>query len=92
MRTAHNGKIEIAYEVLGSTDAEPMLLISGTGVQMLIWPDDFCAALADRGFQLARFDNRGMGLSTHLTGSPAPAGVVSQPAALTSRTVAESAR
>jgi pimeloyl-ACP methyl ester carboxylesterase len=72
MRTAHNGKIEIAYEVLGSTEAEPMLLISGTGVQMLIWPDDFCAALADRGFQVARFDNRDMGLSTHLTGSPAP--------------------
>src|SRR6185437_15905235 len=29
-------------------------------------------ALADRGFQVARFDNRDTGLSTHLTGTPAP--------------------
>ena len=41
---------------------------------MIVWPDDFCAALADRDFQVARFDNRDTGLSTHLTGTPAPAG------------------
>jgi pimeloyl-ACP methyl ester carboxylesterase len=70
--TAHNGEIAIAYETLGPAGGEPLLLISGTGVQMLIWPDDLCAALADRGFHLARFDNRDMGLSTHLTGAPAP--------------------
>ena len=39
---------------------------------MLIWPEDFCTALAGRGFQVARFDNRDTGLSTHLTGAPAP--------------------
>ena len=72
VRTAHNGEVAIAYEAFGSVDSEPLLLISGTGVQMLIWPDDFCAALAERGFHVARFDNRDMGLSTHLTGSPAP--------------------
>jgi pimeloyl-ACP methyl ester carboxylesterase len=70
--TARNGEIAIAYQTLGAAGGEPLLLISGTGVQMLIWPDDFCAALADRGFQVARFDNRDMGLSTHLTGAPAP--------------------
>jgi pimeloyl-ACP methyl ester carboxylesterase len=72
MKTARHGEIEIAYETFGAPGGEPMLLISGTGVQMLIWPDDLCAALAARGFQVARFDNRDMGLSTHLTGSPAP--------------------
>ena len=30
------------------------------------------AALAGRGFRVARFDNRDAGLSTHLTGTPAP--------------------
>lgn len=70
--TAHNAQIAIAYETVGSAEGEPLLLISGTGVQMLIWPDDFCAALADRGFHVARFDNRDMGLSTHLTGTAAP--------------------
>jgi pimeloyl-ACP methyl ester carboxylesterase len=70
--TAHNGNVTIAYETFGSLGGSPLLLIAGTGVQMLIWPDEFCAALAGRGFHVARFDNRDMGLSTHLTGAPAP--------------------
>lgn len=72
MKTARHGQTEIAYETFGSPGAAPLLLISGTGAQMLIWPDDFCAVLATRGFHVARFDNRDAGLSTHLTGTPAP--------------------
>ena len=72
MNTAHNADIAIAYETFGTGGGEPLLLISGTGAQMIIWPEDLCAALADRGFQVARFDNRDTGLSTHLTGTPAP--------------------
>jgi pimeloyl-ACP methyl ester carboxylesterase len=45
---------------------------STSGVQMLIFPEDLCHALVDLGFQVARFDNRDSGLSTHLTGVPAP--------------------
>ena len=72
MNTAHNADIAIAYETFGAAGGEPLLLISGTGAQMIIWPEDLCVALADRGFQVARFDNRDTGLSTHLTGTPAP--------------------
>jgi pimeloyl-ACP methyl ester carboxylesterase len=72
MNTAHNGNIAIAYETFGAAGGEPLLLISGTGAQMIIWPEDFCAVLAGRGFQVARFDNRDTGRSTHLTGTPAP--------------------
>jgi pimeloyl-ACP methyl ester carboxylesterase len=72
MHTARNGKVTIAYETFGSPEGTPLLLIAGTGVQMLIWPEEFCAALAGRGFCVARFDNRDMGLSTHLTGTAAP--------------------
>jgi pimeloyl-ACP methyl ester carboxylesterase len=72
VKTAHNKDIVIAYETFGPPEGAPLLLISGTGTQMLIWPEDFCAALAGRGFQVARFDNRDAGLSTHLTGTPAP--------------------
>ena len=72
MRTTRNAAVTLAYETLGPPGGEPLLLISGTGAQMLIWPDDFCAALAGRGFQVARFDNRDTGLSGHLTGTPAP--------------------
>src|ERR1700683_1624844 len=72
MHTARNGDVTIAYETFGSPAGTPLLLIAGTGVQMLIWPEKFCAALAGRGFPVARFDNRDMGLSTHLTGTAAP--------------------
>jgi pimeloyl-ACP methyl ester carboxylesterase len=72
MPAARSGDVVLAYETLGPPDGVPLLLISGTGVQMLIWPDEFCAALADCGFQLARFDNRDAGLSTHLTAHPTP--------------------
>ena len=72
MHAARNQNVVIAYETSGPPGGEPLLLISGTGAQMLIWPEDFCAALAARGFHVARFDNRDTGLSTHLTGTPAP--------------------
>jgi pimeloyl-ACP methyl ester carboxylesterase len=71
MQIARHGVIELAYETVTAPDAasgsEPLLLISGTGVQMLMWPDEFVTALADRGFCVTRFDNRDAGLSTHLT-------------------------
>ena len=41
-----------------------MLLIMGLGTQMIGWPDEFCAQLAERGFQVVRFDNRDIGRST----------------------------
>ena len=33
---------------------------------MLLWDDEFCAQLAARGHHVVRFDNRDIGLSTHL--------------------------
>jgi len=62
---AHNGDTQIAYESFGPPDGEPLLLIMGLTFQMLWWPDGFCHELADRGFAVARFDNRDVGLSTH---------------------------
>jgi pimeloyl-ACP methyl ester carboxylesterase len=70
IRTAHNGDIEIAYEVLGDAGGEPLLLIMGLGAQMVGWPDGFCRDLTDRGFTVVRFDNRDVGLSTHLDVPP----------------------
>ena len=64
--------IEIAFERFGDSQAPPVLLIMGLGTQMLGWPDGFCASLADRGMHVIRFDNRDIGLSTHMTDAPAP--------------------
>lgn len=64
--------VDIAFERFGDRQGPPVLLIMGLGTQMLGWPDGFCAELADRGMQVIRFDNRDIGLSTHMTDAPAP--------------------
>ena len=70
MRTAHNGDIEIAYELVHDTPGRPILLLGGNFTQMIHWPDEFLADLAARGFQAARFDHRDSGRSTHLPDGP----------------------
>jgi pimeloyl-ACP methyl ester carboxylesterase len=52
--------------------ADPLLLVMGIGADMLYWHDDFCNALVRNGFQVARFDNRDSGQSTHLDWTGAP--------------------
>jgi pimeloyl-ACP methyl ester carboxylesterase len=62
--------IKLCYETFGREGDPPMLLIMGLGGQMILWPDDFCAQLADRGFYVVRFDNRDIGRSTRIHGKP----------------------
>ena len=44
----------------------------GLAAQMIAWDDEFCAALAARGYRVIRFDNRDIGLSTRLDGAGLP--------------------
>ncbi len=67
---ASNG-IEICYDAVGDPDDPTMLLVMGLGSQMIHWPDDFCAALAERGYRVVRFDNRDTGESTRFDGERA---------------------
>lgn len=64
--------IEIAYETFGEPSATPLLLVMGLATQMLAWPVEFCTGLADRGYYVIRYDNRDVGLSTHLHSTPPP--------------------
>ena len=63
------GEVELAYETLGREGDPPVLLVMGLGGQMHYWPDGFCRALTDRGLYVVRYDNRDVGLSTHLAGA-----------------------
>lgn len=56
--------LKIAYEQFGNPDASPLLLILGLGDQMISWDQEFCEQLAARGYQVIRFDNRDVSLST----------------------------
>lgn len=58
--------ITISYESFGKETDEAMILIQGTGAPMTDWPVEFCRKLADKGLRVIRFDNRDIGLSTHL--------------------------
>lgn len=70
VQVARMGDIEIAYETFGDRSDPALLLIHGIATQMLGWPDELCELLASKGFFVIRFDNRDVGLSTHLHDSP----------------------
>ncbi len=62
-RAKANG-IELEYDSFGRASDAPLLLIMGLGAQMVLWDEEFCEALAERGHYVVRFDNRDVGLST----------------------------
>jgi pimeloyl-ACP methyl ester carboxylesterase len=64
------GAIDLAYETFGARSDPPVLLIMGLAMQMLAWPDELCRLLASRALHVIRFDNRDIGLSTHLPDAP----------------------
>lgn len=64
--------IRIAYESAGAADASPLLMIHGLGAQLVRWPQAFCSALVEAGFRIIRFDNRDVGLSSHLPDDVVP--------------------
>jgi len=64
--------IQIEHETFGDPAAKPLLLIMGLGAQMTRWPVAFCEGLAARDHYVIRFDNRDIGLSTHLEDAGLP--------------------
>jgi pimeloyl-ACP methyl ester carboxylesterase len=72
MPRANSNGIDIEYETFGDRSGSPLLLIMGLGAQLLSWDEEFCAALADRGFFAIRYDNRDAGLSTRMEAAGAP--------------------
>ena len=68
MATAHNGDIELYYDTFGlpvdGSEDPAIICIPGLGSQCVIFADEFCHALVDRGFFVLRMDNRDVGLST----------------------------
>ena len=70
MPTTANGAVSLYYESFGA-DADPtLLLVNGLGSQCINFKQEFCELFAARGFRVVRFDNRDVGLSSHLKGGP----------------------
>ena len=62
--------ITLCYEEFGDPADPPVLLVMGLATQMIGWHEDFCEQLAGEGFHVVRFDNRDIGLSTHVDNRP----------------------
>ena len=68
MSTARNGEVDIHYEVFGDPDEPTLLLVNGLGSQCINYAEPWCQLFCDEGFQVVRFDNRDVGLSSKLDG------------------------
>lgn len=58
--------LSLHYQSLGREDHPAIVLVMGLAMQMIVWPDTLCDMLVARDFRVIRFDNRDVGLSSHL--------------------------
>ena len=70
MPTTANGAVTLYYETFGDDAAPVLLLVNGLGSQCINFKVEFCQKFVDRGLRVVRFDNRDVGLSSHLKGGP----------------------
>ena len=70
MPTTTNGEVSLYYESFGDERNPALLLVNGLGSQCINFKVEFCRLFADQGFRVIRFDNRDVGLSSHLKGGP----------------------
>ncbi len=66
--TAVNGDVTIHYDAFGDAANPTLLMVNGLGSQCINYQDAWCEMFAAEGFQVVRFDNRDVGLSSHLPG------------------------
>jgi pimeloyl-ACP methyl ester carboxylesterase len=70
MSTTNSGEVSLYYEAFGADGDPVLLLVNGLGSQCINFKVDLCRMFADEGFRVVRFDNRDVGLSSHLKGGP----------------------
>jgi pimeloyl-ACP methyl ester carboxylesterase len=67
---AKNQSINIAYRDYGPINATPILLVTGLGAQLTLWPEFLIKDLQENNFRPIVFDNRDVGLSTRFSSQP----------------------
>ena len=61
-----NNGLEFWTESFGEKTNPALILVMGSGGQGLMWPQEFCEQLANKGYFVIRFDNRDTGLSASI--------------------------
>jgi pimeloyl-ACP methyl ester carboxylesterase len=67
--------VRLWYEALGRPDGEAVLLVMGGGASVVWWPPELIDGLVDAGYRVVQFDNRDVGLSTHIDSARASYGL-----------------
>jgi pimeloyl-ACP methyl ester carboxylesterase len=64
----------LSFEVTvnGDAHAPAVLLTMGLGMQLVAWPMALVEALVDAGYRVIRYDNRDIGLSSHMDAAGVP--------------------
>jgi pimeloyl-ACP methyl ester carboxylesterase len=63
-KTVRSGDLELWTESFGDASRPTVLLIMGVMNQGILWPDEFCAEIADSGYHVIRYDHRDTGQSS----------------------------
>jgi len=63
-RTVRSGGLELWTESFGDATRPAVLLITGAMNQGIVWPDEFCAEIAQHGYHVIRYDHRDTGQSS----------------------------
>jgi len=66
------GAHELAVQLDGPEDGEPLLLIMGLGLQLIAWPQGLVDGFVALGFRVIRYDHRDIGRSSPLDHLPTP--------------------
>lgn len=67
-------ELQFCVETRGDPEGEPVIFVMGLAAQMTLWPEALLEQYVREGYRVIRFDNRDIGLSSHLkdrlTGHP----------------------
>ncbi|WP_394839454.1 alpha/beta fold hydrolase [Pendulispora rubella] len=67
--------VRLWYEELGRPEGTPVLLVMGGGGSVVWWPPELIQGLVGAGCRVIQFDNRDVGLSTHVDPATATYGI-----------------
>ncbi|MGI9578938.1 MAG: alpha/beta fold hydrolase, partial [Microthrixaceae bacterium] len=66
MPTIRANGIDIYHESFGDPENPTLLLVNGLGAQAVGYEPEYCRSLVELGLHVIRYDNRDVGLSTHI--------------------------
>ncbi len=67
--------VRLWHEELGRPDGAPVVLVMGVDGSAIWWPPELVDGLAGAGYRVVLFDNRDIGLSSHIDYASAPYGL-----------------